>query len=423
MIRFFVISRAFFLFFIDFSCSSQVVTSQVVTSQFVTSQNGRFILDGKSFRYGGTNTYYLHYSSQMMVQSALQHSVDNNFTVIRMWTWLDGQFCNSSSPWGFYYQCRDAVTNAIYVNTSAFEHIDFVISEASKRGLRLVLTFTNNWKDFGGIDMYVQWRKDLDPSFVPTHDAFYSDNIIKGWYKNWIKSIVTRTNTITGLKYIDDPTIFSWQLVNEPRCSGSGNFPASKTCGTQAGTPLPAWVKEMSDYIRTIDQAHMISVGDEGFACLDNGSCPNSDWWCDCSTGVSSSLFVQSPQISYMTAHLYPESWGQNWEWGNWWIQNHTLLAHSFSKPFVIEEFGISSKTLPQHVIYTNWTDTIIKGSTDGFQFWMNIGIQDNGEWYLGKDGDILNIACKEQDDPAIPTSNDEFSCNVLSTAAKNIAE
>ncbi len=34
--------------------------------------------------------------------------------------------------------------------------------------------------------------------------------------KGYVKSIVLRNNTITGVRYRDDPTIMAWDLINEP---------------------------------------------------------------------------------------------------------------------------------------------------------------------------------------------------------------
>jgi mannan endo-1,4-beta-mannosidase len=46
----------------------------------------------------------------------------------------------------------------------------------------------------------------------PGHDLpkFYTDDLMRSYYKTWIKDLITRTNTVTGQRYIDDPTILAW---------------------------------------------------------------------------------------------------------------------------------------------------------------------------------------------------------------------
>ncbi len=49
-----------------------------------------------------------------------------------------------------------------------------------------------------------------------------------------------------------DPTIFAWNLMNEPRCTG-------------CGWALQEWIAEMSQYMKAIDPHHMVTIGEEGF--------------------------------------------------------------------------------------------------------------------------------------------------------------
>jgi endo-1,4-beta-mannosidase len=35
-------------------------------------------------------------------------------------------------------------------------------------------------------------------------------------YKNYIHTVLTRVNTVNGRTYSEDPTVFSWELANEP---------------------------------------------------------------------------------------------------------------------------------------------------------------------------------------------------------------
>lgn len=67
-----------------------------------------------------------------------------------------------------------------------FQGLDFVLSEAKKHGVHLILTFVNNWEGFGGKRQYVQWARDQG-QYVTNEDDFFRNSVIKGYYKNHIR--------------------------------------------------------------------------------------------------------------------------------------------------------------------------------------------------------------------------------------------
>ncbi|KAI9108239.1 hypothetical protein K1719_020722 [Acacia pycnantha] len=53
---------------------------------------------------------------------------------------------------------------------------------------------------------------------VNNDDDFYTNPVVKDYYKNHVKSVLTRINTVTGTAYKDEPPIMAWELMNESRC-------------------------------------------------------------------------------------------------------------------------------------------------------------------------------------------------------------
>jgi len=174
---------------------------------------------------------------------------------------------------GVFLQYWDDKAGRPAYNDTNFIHLDYILHKASSLGIKILLTLTNNWQDFGGMDQYVQWRKWQDSSFSGYHDDFYLDSVIRGWYKDYIQHIIQRKNTYSNVVYADDPTIFGWELANEPRCQGSGKFPSTNNCTLHYAIfgvdpiawKITDWVVVMSDFIKTLDHNHMVAVGDEGF--------------------------------------------------------------------------------------------------------------------------------------------------------------
>jgi mannan endo-1,4-beta-mannosidase len=48
------------------------------------------------------------------------------------------------------------------------------------------------------------------------HDYFYTSPTVIAAYKNYIRQFVGR--------YVNEPGILAWELVNEPRCTGSPGY-------------------------------------------------------------------------------------------------------------------------------------------------------------------------------------------------------
>lgn len=61
-----------------------------------------------------------------------------------------------------------------------------MISEAKKYGVRLILSFVNQWNDFGGKAQYIQWARNAG-AYISNDDDFYTHPLLKKYYKNHIE--------------------------------------------------------------------------------------------------------------------------------------------------------------------------------------------------------------------------------------------
>ncbi|MBV9268095.1 MAG: hypothetical protein JO061_18145, partial [Acidobacteriaceae bacterium] len=205
---------------VSISSSNPVLTTSVCSSvtvnpadQFVHRANREFAFNGLPFRFGGGNSFELMYSDKPTVDQVLQTAVNNKFRVLRTWGWIDiGNADGSNSVRGkangFYFQYWNGSAPAYNDGPNGLANLDYTIYRAGQLGLKLIIPFTNNWTDFGGMDQYVRWANGQ------YHDQFYTDPTIRQWYKNWVSHLVNRVNSITGIAYKNDPTIMMWELAN-----------------------------------------------------------------------------------------------------------------------------------------------------------------------------------------------------------------
>lgn len=372
--------------------------ASVKRAQFVTRAGPQLRLDGRPFRFSGTNNYYLTYKSNAMVDAVLQSAAKNDFKVLRTWGFLEASSPsatdNSGPKEGVYLQTWGNGRPVVNEGASGLQKLDYVIYRAGQLGIKLVIPLTNNWADFGGMDQYVKWRGGK------YHDEFYTDPTIRAWYKAYAGALLNRKNSYTGVAYKDDPTIMLWELANEPRCKGSGELPTSPNCSTDT---LTTWAAEMSAYLKKHDKNHLVAVGDEGFYC----NAGAGDWTENCGEGVDSRALTKLPHIDVMSLHLYPDHWGKDAAWGRAWITRHLQDARKAGKAVMLGEFGLSDKGA-RDAVYKEWTNAVKNGGGNGDLHWMLAEKQDDGTYYPDYDG--FTVYC--------PSS----TCTVLSQHAREMA-
>ena len=314
-----------------------------------------------------------------MVDNVLTTAAAANFNVMRTWGFLDignqdGSQSIDGPKNGVYFQYFNGTEPAYNDGPNGLQKLDYVVYKAGQLNLKLIIPFVNNWSAFGGIDQYVKWKGGQ------YHDQFYTDPVIREWYKDWISHVLNHTNVYTGIQYKNDPTILTWELANEERCTGSGNFPASGTCTTRT---ITAWADDVSTYLKKLDHRHLVSPGDEGFYCTDPKS---SDFTINCSQGVDSLALARLPNMDVISYHLYPDAWGKTYEWGTQWIQRHIDDSHRLGDRAIGGEWGILDKN-QRNPVYHQWEDAVLKDEGAGGLYWILSGLQDDGTPYPDYDG------------------------------------
>ena len=145
----------------------------------------------------------------------LDRAAASGFNTVRTWAYSVGERQPMQTHPGVYHE-------------PSFEGLDWVLYEAGKRGVRLVLVLTDYWEHHGGVSQYLDWAAArrrgagaFSEAFEASKSAFFSDPDCRRMYKANAKALIERVNAFTGVSYRDDPTIFGWNLMNEPRSTKS----------------------------------------------------------------------------------------------------------------------------------------------------------------------------------------------------------
>jgi endo-1,4-beta-mannosidase len=293
--------------------------------EFVRRAASVLTLGGNPYRFNGNNLYYnqadIVYGRQAGVEETLDKMVALGMTVVRSNAHNDN--LQASDPAAIQLQ------PGVYVESSLVA-LDRSVALAKARNIRLILKLTNNWDAYGGIRRYVAWQLGRVP-VQREWGLFYTNETIKLWFKNYVKMIIERKNTVTGIVYRDEPAILAWELGNELRNPSTGGAGA-----------LVQWTGEMATYIKQLDGNHLLADGGEGFdddASLYRGM--SNSYPVRGSEGCSFHRLVKLSDLDMVSYHLYPAGWGINdGKDTEIYIRRHEEIARNAGKVAYFGEYG-----------------------------------------------------------------------------------
>ena len=307
---------------------------------FVRCKGQEFMLGDKPYHYIGTNYWYggllgLTKEGTQRLKKELDFLKANGVINLRVMAGVEG----SGNINGVQRVNRAFQPSQGVFNQELLTGLDVLVSEMKKRDMKAVIFLSNNWEWTGGFLQYLNWngliadsvlRRKLNWDELRDYTSkFYTCDSCMAAYSRQVHLVVTRKNKITGVAYINDPTIMSWELANEPRPMRSAANKAYKK-----------WIKAAADNIKQQDPNHLVTIGHEG----------------DQATDGDMSLYEAihaNTAVDYLTVHIWPKNWG----WLNpetmsadmpvvlantaKYIKRHEAAAARLKKPLVVEEFGL----------------------------------------------------------------------------------
>ncbi len=307
-------------------------------SPFVKVSDGHFVRAGKPYYYVGTNFWYgaiLGSEGQGGDRERLCRELDfmkeMGIDNLRILVGSDGQRGVTTKV-----EPTLQVAPGEY-NDTILAGLDFLMQELGKRDMLAVLYLNNSWEWSGGYGFYLEHagagkaprpNEDGYPAYMKFVEQYASNAKAHQLFYDYVKFIIGRTNRYTGLRYVDDPAIMSWQIGNEPRAFSREALP-----------DFEKWLAEAAALIRSLDPNHLISIGSEGA------------WGCEGDFACYERI-CSDPNIDYCNIHLWP----YNWSWARPdhlvedlkascdstknYIDRHLTICDKLNKPLVMEEFG-----------------------------------------------------------------------------------
>lgn len=295
---------------------------------------------------------------------------------------------------------------------TTFVHLDMILNEASKYGVKLILSLADN-PTYRTKETYISWVNTIYGSGLSTsypYRAFFDDTNCRQLYKDFIDILTSRVNTINGVTYKNDPTIFSWELGNELRYDlFTSEGGTQNTVNSTNIIAITDWIQDVAGHLHTADPNHMVGFGSlaHTWQYANGDSVSNGSGY-----GIDYNIHSALPEIDYLDFHSYPtqsgdgsqlQKYGQRLGYpdaisGDGYraqLQDFVAVGKANGKPVLCGEVGFPREVIASNTYFPLYprvnaikeiSDVLFDAGADGLVLWHG-EITDGGSYSVNFTG------------------------------------
>lgn len=333
--------------------TSTVVANTIASkSGFVTRSGSQLLLNGKTFRFGGANIYWLgldendpsgtiSYPTHFRIDDALATAQEMGAAVVR------------SHTMGISVGCSLCLEPSLgNFNEAAFGSIDYAIASAKAHNIHLIIPLTDQWHFYhGGKHVFTNWRgySDISGANAANNSQqkaleahFYTDPQVIGDFEQYISHILNHRNPYTGVALKDEPTIMAWETGNE------------------IWDATDQWTSTIAQYIKSQAPNQLVSDG-----------------------SAASGLHVtqsrtQIPALDIVGGHFYPLDIN--------WMVGDAAIAKANNKVYYVGEYDWTDSSVSQFL-----SSSLTSAGVSGDLFWSLLAHNDTYGYVQHNDGKTLH--------------------------------
>ncbi|KAJ1569992.1 hypothetical protein HK096_006849 [Nowakowskiella sp. JEL0078] len=226
-------------------------------------------------------------------------------------------------------------------NERLFQALDSAISIARHFNIRLIIPLVDQWEWWGGIATWAGFREKTELSF------FEDDGVIRDFF-DMVTWVLNRRNTITGVRYGDDPTILGWETGNE---LGGWDY-----------TPPSSWTIALAEHIKSMARQLVI----DGTL----GGTNKAKFSVEC---------LKHPAVDVFTNHYYISDSSSSYSRQ---LSKDLALTKKYKKAFFVGEYGFESVESYRKMLKTAVEDEGCSGTL----IWSLRFLSEEGGFYVHKE-------------------------------------